>query len=88
MGLFKLLTFPISVPVAGGTWVLQTLLEEAERRYYDEAAIRQALADVAQRYEAGEIGRSAFDEEEEQLLTRLLEARDYHRRKWQPPGSG
>ena len=41
MGLLKLLTFPVSGPVAGTHWVLRTLLDEAERRYYDEEAILQ-----------------------------------------------
>src|SRR4051812_32594411 len=45
MGLLRLLTFPVSGPIAGTKWALQTLLNEAERRYYDEAAIRQEMAE-------------------------------------------
>ena len=56
LGLFKLLTFPVSMPLSGGRWVLQTLLDEAERRYYDEAAIRQEMAELERQLTTGEIG--------------------------------
>jgi hypothetical protein len=81
LGLLKLLTFPVSAPVAGGRWVLQTLLDEAERRYYDEAAIRQEMADLERTMSAGEIDEATFDRYEEALFARLLEAREYRLRK-------
>ena len=81
MGLLKLLTFPVSVPLAGGRWVLQTLIDEAERRYYDEATIRQQMAELERRLRAGEIDEATFDAEEEDLFARLLEAREYRMRK-------
>jgi cytochrome c-type biogenesis protein CcmI len=81
MGLFKLLTFPVSGPVAGGRWVLQTLLDEAERRYYDPAAIRQQMADLEAQHRAGNIGDEEFDRREEELLERLLEAREVMQRR-------
>jgi hypothetical protein len=77
MGLFKLLTFPVSLPVSGGRWVLQTLLTEAERRYYDEAAIRQEMAELERQLVAGEVDDETFDRREEELLKRLLKAREY-----------
>jgi cytochrome c-type biogenesis protein CcmH/NrfG len=85
MGLFKLLTFPVSLPVSGGRWVLQTLLSEAERRYYDEAAIRQEMAELERQLVAGEIDDATFDRREEELLARLLEAREYRRRQEEEP---
>src|SRR5688500_1384683 len=81
MGLFKLLTFPVSLPIAGGTWVLQTVLDEAERRYYDEAAILEEMAQLERQFESGDIDQQAFDEQEEALLQRLLDAREYRQRK-------
>jgi Gas vesicle protein G len=75
MGLLKLLTFPASLPISGGRWVLQTLLTEAERRYYDEAAIRQEMAELERQLVAGEVDDATFDRREEELLARLLEAR-------------
>jgi hypothetical protein len=81
MGLFKLLTFPVSLPVAGGTWVLQTVLSEAERRYYDEAAILEEMSQLERQLDAGELDHETFDQREEDLLQRLLEAREYWRQK-------
>ena len=81
MGLLKLLTFPVSMPLAGGKWVLRTLLDEAERRYYDEAAIRQQMAELERQLMAGEIDEETFDAAEEDLFARLLEAREYRMRK-------
>ena len=81
MGLFKLLTFPVSMPVAGGTWVLRTVLDEAERRYYDEAAVLEEMAQLERQFTAGEIAQESFDQQEEALLQRLLEAREYRQRK-------
>jgi hypothetical protein len=81
MGLLRLLTFPVSGPLSGGRWVLRTLLEEAERRHYDEEDIRNALADVQREYEAGLIDEHTLERREEALLERMLEAREYHRGK-------
>jgi hypothetical protein len=75
MGLLKLLTFPVSVPVAGTRWVLQTILDEAERAYYDPAAIRQQMADLEAKHAAGLISEEELDRREEALLERLMEAR-------------
>ena len=79
MGLLKLLTFPVSLPLAGGHWVLRTVLSEAERRYYDEGAIRAEMAELERRFMAGQIDDAAFEYQEEALLERLLEAREFHR---------
>ena len=80
MGLLKLLAFPVSGPLA----VAQVLLDEAERQLYDEDAIRRQLAEVEQQFAGGEISDEEFERREEELLERLLEAREYHRRKNDP----
>jgi cytochrome c-type biogenesis protein CcmI len=77
MGLFKLLTFPISGPLA----IARVLRDEAERQLYDENAIRQQMAEVERQFQGGEIDGEEFERREEELLERLLEARDYHRAK-------
>ena len=81
MGLLKLLTFPVSLPVSGGTWVLRTVLSEAERRYYDEAAIMEEMSQLERHLAAGELDQEMFDQQEEALLQRLLDARQYWRDK-------
>ena len=83
MSLLKLLTFPVSVPLAGAKWILQTLLDEAERRYYDVGAIRAEMAEAERRHQRGEIDDETFDQWEEALIQRLLEARDYRAGKRQ-----
>ena len=77
MGLFKLLTFPISGPMA----LAQVLRDEAERQLYDEAELRRQMAEVERQFQAGEIDGEEFEQREEALLERLLEAREYHRAK-------
>lgn len=78
MGLFKLLTFPVSGPMSGTRWVLQTVLNEAERAYYDPTAIRQQMADLEAKHHAGLISDEELERREEALLERLLEARRRH----------
>lgn len=80
-GLLKLLTLPVSGPLVGGRWVLQTLLDEAERTYYDLSAIREEMAEAERQYQAGQIDELTFERWEETLLQRLLDAKEYHRRK-------
>jgi Gas vesicle protein G len=82
MGLFKLLTLPAWGPVAGTRWLLETLLREAEREFYDVEAIRRDLD--ALEAARGEIDEAEFERQEEALLERLLEARAYQRER--PPG--
>lgn len=71
MGLFsEVLLLPLA-PVRGSLWAVSQLLAEAERRYYDPAAVRAALARLEQRLEAGEIDEEEFDRLEDELLDRL-----------------
>ena len=81
MGLLKLLTFPVSGPVAGSRWILQTLLDEAERQYYDPGTIRQQIADLESLHRSGGIRDEEFDRCEEALFERLLEARQRGRQQ-------
>ena len=81
MGLLKLLTFPVSGPLLGGRWVLRTVLDEAERRYYDPTAIRAEIEEVERQHRSGELDDAAFESLEDSLLQRLLDARDYQARK-------
>jgi hypothetical protein len=49
----KLLTFPISGPVSGTRSVLQTVLDEAESKYYDETAIHHEMAELERQHRDG-----------------------------------
>jgi hypothetical protein len=72
MGLLSaLLTFPVSAPL----WVVQQIAEEAERRLYDEGAIRAQLTALELAFEDGEITEEELETAEDLLLDRLREAR-------------
>ena len=71
MGLLgELLLLPVA-PVRGTAWVLQQVVSEAERQYYDPAAVQRELAELVERFEAGEIEEDEFDRREDELLERL-----------------
>ena len=71
MGLFTgLLTLPLA-PVRGVTWVAEQLLEESERRLYDENAIRGELLELELAADDGLIDEQERSEQEEELLRRL-----------------
>ena len=66
-------------------WTLTTLLNEAERRYYDLSAIGQEMAELERQFTAGQIDEQTFDSREEALLEQLLEAREYQQQKVAEP---
>ncbi|MEU6355096.1 gas vesicle protein GvpG [Streptomyces sp. NPDC047072] len=71
MGLIsEVLLLPFA-PVRGSAWVIRQVLSEAERLYYDPAAVRAELARLEERLEAGEIDEEEFDRQEDELLDRL-----------------
>lgn len=71
MGLFTgLLTLPLA-PVRGVTWVAEQLLEETERRLYDEGAIRSEMLELELAADDGLIDEDERAEREDELLQRL-----------------
>ncbi len=71
MGLFTgLLTLPLA-PVRGVTWVAEQVLEEVERQYYDESAIRRELMQVELDFEDKKIDEHERARLEEELFERL-----------------
>ncbi|MFB7421396.1 gas vesicle protein GvpG [Streptomyces sp. NPDC056210] len=77
MGLLgEILLLPLA-PVRGSLWVMEQVLTEAERQYYDPAAVRAALARLEERLEAGEIDDVTFDRLEDELLDRLEAGRSH-----------
>ena len=77
MGLLKMLAFPVTGPL----WVAQIVRDEAERRLYDVESIRRQLADLQDQHEVGLVSREVYEQTGENLLERLLDAGEYHRRK-------
>lgn len=71
MGLIgEVLLLPFA-PVRGSGWVIGQVLREAERIYYDPAAVRAELSRLEEQLEAGEITEEEFDRMEDELLDRL-----------------
>ncbi|MEV5882090.1 gas vesicle protein GvpG [Streptomyces sp. NPDC052020] len=58
-------------PVRGSAWAIRQVLREAERIYYDPAAIRAELGRLEEQLEAGAISEEEFDRREDELLDRL-----------------
>lgn len=77
--LLKLLTLPISAPVAGIRYCLGKVAEVAERELWDEEPIREELILANEAFEEGRIDEDAFREREAALLARLREIREHRR---------
>ncbi|BBC39043.1 Gas vesicle protein [Streptomyces graminofaciens] len=58
-------------PVRGSAWVIGQVVREAERIYYDPAAVRAELSRLEERLTDGEITEEEFDRAEDELLDRL-----------------
>ncbi|MFJ9125670.1 gas vesicle protein GvpG [Streptomyces sp. NPDC102340] len=71
MGLIsEVLLLPLA-PVRGSLWAMEQVLAEAERQYYDPAAVRAELSRLEEQLVAGEIDQETFDRVEDELLDRL-----------------
>jgi hypothetical protein len=77
MGLVTgLLTLPLA-PLRGTAWVLDQVIAQAEREFYDPEPVRRELADLERELLEGRIDEEEFDASEDELLDKLewLEAR-------------
>jgi Gas vesicle protein G len=63
-------------PVRGTVWLAERIQEQAEAELYDEDAIRAQLMDIEAAREAGEISEEEATQAEDQLLERLIAARE------------
>ncbi|MFJ8647470.1 gas vesicle protein GvpG [Streptomyces sp. NPDC093546] len=74
--LVQLLTFPLA-PLRGVGWVVQRVTEVAEKEYYDEGPVLQALTELERELTSGRIDQETFDRREDELLDRLDEIRRF-----------
>jgi hypothetical protein len=70
-----LLTLPLA-PVRGTVWLAERIQEQAEAELYDEDVIRAQLMEIDAAREAGEIDEDEATQAEDQLLERLIAARE------------
>lgn len=74
MGLFTgLLTLPLA-PVRGVVWVMEQVVEEADRQLHDPDAIRRELLQLELDYDEGQISSEERIQREEALLDRLTDS--------------
>jgi hypothetical protein len=70
-----LLTLPLA-PVRGTVWLAERIQEQAEAELYDEDVIRAQLMEIEAARETGEISEEEATQVEDQLLERLIAARE------------
>jgi uncharacterized tellurite resistance protein B-like protein len=73
LGLGKLLTAPISLPVAGMKFIFQQVADLADQELNDEGSLREQLLLLQVQLEDGDIEEEEFAEREAELLARLHE---------------
>jgi Gas vesicle protein G len=71
--LFKLLTAPISLPMAGMKFVFQQVADLADQELNDDGTLREQLLLLQVQLEEGDIEEDEFVEREAELLARLRE---------------
>ena len=76
MGLISGLAGLPLAPLRGVLAAAEQVRRQAEDQFYDPVAIRQELEDVQRRREAGELSPEDADAWEDELVERLLVARD------------
>ena len=79
--LLRLLTLPISAPIAGIRFCLEKVAEVAERELWDDEPVREQLILVNQAFEEGRMDETEFREREAELLTRLREIKERNRER-------
>jgi hypothetical protein len=67
------LTLPLA-PVRGVAWVVEQVVEEADRQLYDEGNVRRELLQLELDFDEGRIEAEEREAAEEQLLERLAVA--------------
>lgn len=76
MGLLsKLLTFPVSGPVAGIKWSLEMVERAAREELTDDTAFKQDMMELQLALESGEIDDATYLEREKELMQRLRDVR-------------
>ncbi|WP_435109648.1 gas vesicle protein GvpG [Nocardiopsis synnemataformans] len=77
MGLLSMILTAPAAPVRFVDWTARQVLDAAEREMYDPSRVRQQLAELSERFDAGELSESEFDRMEDELLDQLEEAESY-----------
>jgi hypothetical protein len=79
-----LLTLPLA-PVRGMAWVLEQVVDEADRQLYDEQRLRRELLELELEFEDGNVSDDERSRREQELLDRLAVAQ-LRNRQWPEEG--
>lgn len=74
--LFKLLTFPITGPIEGVTWLGEQILERADQELDDKENLNKRLLSLQLSLDLGEISEEEYDEQEEEILLAMQAIED------------
>lgn len=80
--LFQILGAPVTVPVAGFSFILRQIRDLAERELYDPERVREEILLLQMRLDQGEITEEEYKELEGPLMERWRAVHDY----WQTRG--
>ncbi len=76
MGLLSnLLFFPVTAPVAGIRWTLDTVQRVAREELTDDTAVKQELMELQMLLELGDIDDEEYVRRERELMERLRDVR-------------
>ena len=64
-------------PLQGVIWVAEKIKETAEKTFFDESAVKADLANLQRRFELKQITEEECAKQEDILLQRLEEIRNY-----------
>ena len=84
--LFKLLTAPVTLPMAGMKFVFQQIADLADQELNDEGVVRDQLLLLQVQLEEGDIDEADFAEREAELLARLREIKARKRAELEQAG--
>ena len=73
----QLLTAPITAPLFGLRFILDTIRDMAERELFDEARIREDLLLLQLRLDEGEVSEEEYLAVESEIMERLRAVRAY-----------
>ena len=74
--LFKLLTFPLTGPIEGVTWLGEQILERADQELDDKENLNKRLLSLQLSLDLGEISEEEYDEQEEEILLAMQAIED------------
>jgi len=66
--IFKLLSFPVTGPIEGVTWLGEQILDRANQELDDKENLNKRLLNLQLALDLGEISEEEYDQQEEEIL--------------------